>query len=348
MTFQEAESKYKELAAQHASGKLSDADFETQVNDLRLQDSQGRWWQIGVQSGDWYVNDGQKWAKAKPPLDAPVTQEVAPATEGATAAPGARPSMPLRQIFSSKPAGRANGGLPMPVLVGIIVVVALVGAGVIFGGYLLLSGQINLGGTTTARATATQIAVLPTSALPPLAPIATATSVLAQPTATTSAITATLAITPTNTRPPAPTRTPTKPPAPAAPSNTPTLSAPPGIYVTNIVPDPAVPNFNEFIAFRVDFFNNTGGPRQLTWLVKIYQAPPLSDLTRSFSETKRASTEIRANQSELVTERSWKTGPGTCEFVAEVFYLDSENTGQLLPLGKPDGKRGIFNFRMAC
>ena len=67
MNFQEAEKAYQDLRAQYSAGKLSNTDFEAEVSKLKVQDADGRWWQIGVQSGDWYVHDGQKWTKSHPP-----------------------------------------------------------------------------------------------------------------------------------------------------------------------------------------------------------------------------------------------------------------------------------------
>lgn len=65
--FQNAEKAYQYLKTRHSSGKLTDADFEAQVNELKVQDGQGRWWQLGVRTGEWYYNDGQKWVKGTPP-----------------------------------------------------------------------------------------------------------------------------------------------------------------------------------------------------------------------------------------------------------------------------------------
>ncbi len=341
MTFQEAEQKYKELAEQHKTGALNDADFETQVNELRLQDAQGRWWQIGVQSGDWYVNDGQKWTKSRPPADTVPAAEPAPASE-ATTQEVPRPSMPLRQIFSSKPAGRGNGGLPMPVFIGIIVVVALIGAGVIFGGYWLLSGQ----GGTTARATTTptRVAALPTLPLATQVP-ALPTPGVVQPITPTGAITATVPVTaPTNTRPPAPTRTPTRA-VPATPAASATPAVPAGIYVTNLVPDPAQPGYNEPTGFRVTFFNNTGGPRVLQLRVKIFD---INNLARSIGETRQATFDIRTSTADVVFDKTWSIGRGMCDLAAEVYFLDQDATGQLLPIPKTDGSRGAFGFKMPC
>ncbi len=343
MTFQEAERQYKDFAAEHAANKLTDADFEAKVNELRIQDTQGRWWQIGVQSGDWYVNDGQKWSKATPPLEAAPVSAVAQET-GATES--GRPSMPPRQIFSSKPAGRGNGGLSRPAFIGIIAGVALLGLALIVGGYVLLSGPLKLGGTTpTARATATQVALaIPTQpiAQPTQPPVVQPT----QPLQPTAVVTATVPAGPTNTRPPAPTRTPTRV-APAGPTNTPTISAPPGLYVSNTVPEPAVPNFlPETVGFKVTFFNSTGGAASREFKVKVYQAQ--SELTRSIGETRSSILNVSPGASSHSLERTWGSGPGVCDFVAEVFYLDAGVSGQWLPLSKPDGKRGVFNFKMAC
>src|SRR5512143_1624731 len=100
MNFQEAEKAYQDLRAQYSAGKLSNTDFEAEVSKLKVQDADGRWWQLGVQSGDWYVHDGQKWSKSRPPVQAPVAaQPAAPpeaavpgAAAGATAAPKSSPA----------------------------------------------------------------------------------------------------------------------------------------------------------------------------------------------------------------------------------------------------------------
>ena len=84
-TFEEAEKTYRDLKAQHDAGKLSDTAFEAEVGKLRMQDAQGRWWQIGVQSGEWYMHDGKHWNKANLPtatsviIQKPLTREELPA-----------------------------------------------------------------------------------------------------------------------------------------------------------------------------------------------------------------------------------------------------------------------------
>lgn len=63
VTFQEAEKTYKDLRSQWFDGKLSDTDFEERINQLKVKDVHGRSWQLGVRTGEWYFNDGQKWVK---------------------------------------------------------------------------------------------------------------------------------------------------------------------------------------------------------------------------------------------------------------------------------------------
>src|SRR5512141_2983800 len=96
MNFQEAERAYQDLRAQYSAGKLNNSDFEAQVSKLKVQDSEGRWWQIGVQSGEWYMHDGQKWTKARPPA-------------GGAAAPSAPGGPPEASAAAATAAGAAVG-----------------------------------------------------------------------------------------------------------------------------------------------------------------------------------------------------------------------------------------------
>ena len=54
------------LKAQYEADALSEADFKARLEELMLQDEQGRWWMIGYETGQWYVNDGQRWVQAEP------------------------------------------------------------------------------------------------------------------------------------------------------------------------------------------------------------------------------------------------------------------------------------------
>ncbi len=333
MTFQEAEKTYKDIRSQHASGKLSDTDFENQVNQLKVQDAQGRWWQLGVRTGEWYVNDGQKWVKSKPPTasqppmmptSSPEDQEP-PQVEKAE-----RPSVLPRGIFSPKPEQHNGGGMPRPLLIGIIAAVAVIVLAVIVGAFFLLGGSSLFGGTT-ARATSTPtqaVAILPT-----LAPTAT-------PAATdTPAPTETLVITATNTvaptaavratatrRPNTPTPTKTV----AGPSATPQVA--PGLYVTKMALDTGAPEPNVKFGFRVSFFNNTGASvHKDKWQVVIYQ---VNNQDKSFGDTAIKTLDIAPGNSEVTLTQAWQVGPSgppDCNYVAAAYYYDENTVRQPFP-----------------
>ncbi len=56
------------LKAQYDAGALSEAEFKVQLEDLMMQDEQGRWWMIGYETGQWYVHDGERWLRAEPSI----------------------------------------------------------------------------------------------------------------------------------------------------------------------------------------------------------------------------------------------------------------------------------------
>ncbi len=68
MNYAEVEASYRELKAQVTAGVLSEDDFKARLDDLMIQDDQGRWWIIGYETGDWYVYEGEQWVQAKPPV----------------------------------------------------------------------------------------------------------------------------------------------------------------------------------------------------------------------------------------------------------------------------------------
>lgn len=366
MNFQEAERKYRDLKAQHAAGKLSDADFEAAVGKLRMQDAQGRWWQIGVQTGDWYMHDGQKWNKARPPTPTPPPAPVAPPTppsvvsaptakgeaksagESGAQKPRLASVMPAR-LFSAAPAGRENGrGLPPTTLIAIVAVVAVVCIVLAIGGYFLFSGA--LGGGTTARATST-----PTRAIAGLqTPGAIPTITLARPIDTplpppTIVITETLVVTPTNTvapRPPTATRRPVTP-TPPGPKPTDTPNVPPGFYVTGLAIEPAKPNIGDSLQFNVTFLNTTGNLQTYTWLVKVYQCPEqCQDFKHSFGETTRKENNIVVGTVTLSSERNISIGAGRCDYIAVPHYVDQTNQ-QIVQFNKPGGG-GLYKSFSVC
>lgn len=66
MDFSQIAAEFHELKAQYDAGGLSEADFRARLQDLMVQDSEGRWWMIGYETGQWYVHDGQAWVRGEP------------------------------------------------------------------------------------------------------------------------------------------------------------------------------------------------------------------------------------------------------------------------------------------
>jgi hypothetical protein len=66
MDFSQITAEFCRLKAQYEAGGLSETDFRARLQDLMVQDSQGRWWMIGYETGQWYVHNGQAWVRGEP------------------------------------------------------------------------------------------------------------------------------------------------------------------------------------------------------------------------------------------------------------------------------------------
>ncbi len=138
MTVEEMERRFFELKGKLDVGAITDPEFKTEVEKLKLQDADGRWWMLGAQSGKWYSFDGARWLPGKrpveppppppppppatvpvalepPPVPAPsAAQEIAPAPAPATVEPTAiempltslsqAAQLPSQTLYESEPA----------------------------------------------------------------------------------------------------------------------------------------------------------------------------------------------------------------------------------------------------
>lgn len=66
MTLAQMESRFFELKGKLAVGQIAEAEFKREMENLRFQDAEGRWWMIGAQSGRWYYYDGTRWLLGQP------------------------------------------------------------------------------------------------------------------------------------------------------------------------------------------------------------------------------------------------------------------------------------------
>lgn len=75
MTFAQAEQEYFRLRGQLDTRRLTPEQFESALRNLMVTDAQGRYWMLGVDSGVWYVHNGQQWVRADPtPLNVPASR----------------------------------------------------------------------------------------------------------------------------------------------------------------------------------------------------------------------------------------------------------------------------------
>ena len=122
MTFADAEARYYQLKGMLASGRMDRSAFEAAIRQLMLQDSQGRWWTLHQESGQWLTYDGANWVTGSPPGQVPppppqVGQCQYAGASGAAQASVARP-------LETRPAGA--GGKMLKWVIGMVVFWAIV------------------------------------------------------------------------------------------------------------------------------------------------------------------------------------------------------------------------------
>ncbi|MEW6233073.1 MAG: hypothetical protein AB1566_12275 [Chloroflexota bacterium] len=230
MAFQETERRYYELVGKLKAGLITQAQFESELRQMVVQDSAGRYWMLGTRTGKWYYYDGSKWVPGEPApaagggtVTATVTR-VEPVTSTVVTGQPVPLAERLREALSTR--------VLMAGLAGVLVVfccslalfaaavpdnpVRLALAGVVTRPTLVPSPTASLAITTSPAIAATETpAASPTASptstpLPPMVPSITPT---ATPPPTETAIPATpkpTAVVPTS--PPAPTPT-SRPPA---------------------------------------------------------------------------------------------------------------------------------------
>lgn len=67
--FAEAVSRYNTLRSDYNQGVINKDAFMNRLNELRLQDDQGNWWQISEDGQSWLKWDGIKWNREVPGIN---------------------------------------------------------------------------------------------------------------------------------------------------------------------------------------------------------------------------------------------------------------------------------------
>src|SRR5215217_6701176 len=71
MDFREADRRFPALKRQYENGDLSDDEYRAQLEQLAVQDVEGRWWVKHRDTGAWYYQDGDTWVQGIPPYREP-------------------------------------------------------------------------------------------------------------------------------------------------------------------------------------------------------------------------------------------------------------------------------------
>ena len=106
MNFPEAEQIYLNLKNQLLSGVISQQEFRNRVNELRVLDVNGVWWQIREEDGGWLRWTGTAWVSDTLPYPPPAQHPSMPQP--------AQPAYPQMQQPQSYPPQAPGYGAPAP------------------------------------------------------------------------------------------------------------------------------------------------------------------------------------------------------------------------------------------
>ena len=67
MDFSQVEAEFQRLKGQFEDGAITEDEFKAQLQELMIEDEEGKWWIIGYETGQWYYHDGEKWVQGEPP-----------------------------------------------------------------------------------------------------------------------------------------------------------------------------------------------------------------------------------------------------------------------------------------
>ncbi len=169
------------------------------------------------------------------------------------------------------------------------------------------------------------------------------TITIVQPTATSvppsaTPVPATATLEPATATPPPPTAT--RIPLTPTPAATPTINAPPGIYVGSIRVSPPEPRAGDGMEFAVQFLNTSGRAQTYDWCVVIYNT---NDLKKSIGQTSCQRQLIPEGQTELAGARYELRQIGQCTpFLAKAVFVDQQKAQ--VPFFQSDGRDYWLNF----
>ncbi|MBI4789238.1 MAG: hypothetical protein HY782_19570 [Chloroflexi bacterium] len=69
--FERAEREFFKFKGQLDAGRITPEQFDAALKELIVEDSHGRFWMLGADTGKWYTHDGEAWVEGTPPSAEP-------------------------------------------------------------------------------------------------------------------------------------------------------------------------------------------------------------------------------------------------------------------------------------
>lgn len=351
--------QYYKLRGQFAAGRLTESEFDTALHDLALQDTQGTYWMIGANTGNWYYFDGIDWvegdpsAREFPALPGP---EPMPAP-GPVSAVDHLPAPNLVPTPIEKEMPTAGRSLALPFLVSALVLVVV---GVI--AFLLFDGnQVAVGNAAelpTRIIPSTIVALKPSphfSPVPTRTPTRISVVVSAENPIPVTVTPPALVIEPTSTAPvltSIPTITRSAPvtnvagdnsqfndtvfevPTPGAPQGS--FGLPPDVYVTGINVSPNPPRQRQEITFTASFLNTNPVSVGMEWRV-VFLDPAKSGRNKDWGQSQLVGAQIPPGRSEFSLVYIPVTSNGPCVTLQVLAARRLQDNGRFLLPGPGGG-----------
>jgi hypothetical protein len=67
VNFAEVEREVAKLRQDLAAGRLTEERLKDRLRELMVEDTEGNWWMVGYETGEWYRHDGTDWVPDQPP-----------------------------------------------------------------------------------------------------------------------------------------------------------------------------------------------------------------------------------------------------------------------------------------
>lgn len=145
--FREADRRYTDLKRLHDSGEIDTRVCRARLEELSVQDADGRWWAKHRKTGAWHFYDGDDWVPGTPPGYQEDVSEPDPATPQTRTPPSQSPR-------TEGSAQKRRGALPWVLAVAVVGVV-VVGAAVAYLSYFRSGDAAGSGDAGGNRVTAT-------------------------------------------------------------------------------------------------------------------------------------------------------------------------------------------------